>query len=268
MSPRRRAVLAVALLAAASAARAMGGAQECMPEDLVPVDAWIAAHPWHEGPVNPNGLVASACRQSSADKRLSIVAAAYDLAFDNQKSLVVALVDHDAGVVRAAYKGTVREDALLQVTQGGLRLDTAPYDLAPGVRAFGVDVNPGVSAPPCAEAGGELTRVLFVRDGASLRPVLQRFVVSSWRLAKGKPVCEPSQAAGSVIETTTWTIAIAPRATHGYADLVVTESIEGRVPGEKVRGGHYELHYDGTAYRRDGAAPDVPLIAPEGPARH
>ena len=91
----------LSLLALAPVASAMGNAQECVPEDLVPVNAWVAEHPWRVGPVNPNGLVASACKQSSGDRKLTIVVAAYDLALDDQKSVVVALVDYDAGVVRA-----------------------------------------------------------------------------------------------------------------------------------------------------------------------
>ncbi len=38
------------LLAIASAARAMSG-QHCAPQDLVPVDTWIAEHLWHVGPM-------------------------------------------------------------------------------------------------------------------------------------------------------------------------------------------------------------------------
>ena len=270
MSMRRRALLALAatasLLALVPAAHAMGG-PDCAPEDLVPVDAWIAAHPWRVGPVNPNGLVASACRQSSGEKRLTIVVAGYDLAIKDQKSVVVALVDFDAGVVRAAYKGTIAEDPWLQVAQGALRIDTAPYDLAPGVRAFGVEFASTSPGTPCIDSGVGPVRTLFVRDGALLRPVLGRFDASSWRFTKGNPACEPENAKGSVIETTTSTIAIAPHATHGFADLVVAESIEGRVPGRKVRGRRYELHYDGTVYRRGGDAIDDSVFEPEVPGR-
>ena len=82
---RVRLAAAAALLALASSAHAMGDSQECRPEDLVPVDTWIAGHPWRDGPVNPNGLVASACRQSSGEQRLTIVAATYDLALDGHR---------------------------------------------------------------------------------------------------------------------------------------------------------------------------------------
>ena len=265
MTPWRALAGAAALLALSGAARAMGNAQECRPEDLMPVDAWIAAHPWRVGPVNPNGLVASACRQSSADKRLTIVAAAYDLAIDNQKSVVVALVDFDAGVVRAAFKGILAEDPWREVAQGSLRLDTAAYDLAPGVRAFGLDVTSSSEPTSCVDAGIGPMRMLFVRDGERLKPVLGFLGISTWRFAGGNPVCDPSHA-DAVIETTTSTIAIAPHASNGFADLVVTESIDGRAPGRKVRGERYELHYDGITYRRDGKLLPPPLVTPEAPA--
>ena len=260
-----RVAAATALLfALVPAARAMGG-QDCAPEDLVPVNAWIAEHPWRVGPVNPNGLVASACKQSSGDKRLAIVVAAYDLAIDNRKSVIVALVDFDAGVVRAAYKGVLAEDQWLRVSQGSLRIDTAPYDLAPGIRAFGLDVTSSTE-PSCDDIGLGTRRMLFVHEGDALRPVLGFLGVSVWMFPQGNPACQASNA-GSTMETIASTISIAPHATHGLADLVVTESVEGRIPGRKLRGERYELHYDGAVYHREGKLIPQPVIAPEGPAR-
>ena len=79
MNPRRRAALVVAAIAAllAPAAHAMGNAQDCQPEDLAPVDAWLAKHPWRIGATTPDALVASACKLWPFDKRLLIVTAAY-----------------------------------------------------------------------------------------------------------------------------------------------------------------------------------------------
>jgi len=181
--------------------------------------------------------------------------------------VIVALVDLDAGLVRAAFKGTVAEDPWMQVSQGSLRVDTAPYDLAPGVRAFGVDVTSTADRVSCVDAGLGAVRTLFVHEGQALRPVLGLFGVSAWAFTHGNPVCEPDTAAASRLETTWATIAIAPHATHGFADLVVTESIEGREPGRKLRGERYELHYDGTTYRRDGKLRPPPVIAPSEATR-
>ncbi len=262
MSGRRRALLAVAatasLLAFAPAARAMGG-QDCAPETLAPVDSWLAKHPFVLGPSRVDQPAASACKTSSQDRRLTIVAVAYDAGQDYDKNLVVALVDTNHGAVRGAFKGVISEDATLQVLQGSLRLDTAPYDLAPGVRAFGIDVSSGRSGPRCGEAWFGATRTLFVQEGAALRPVLNGFMLSEGRLVDGLP-CTPD----AYFETTTSTIAIASTATHGFADLVVTDAVD----SQAARRTRTVMRYDGLTYRAPGREPWAMTIHAEiAPAR-
>ena len=76
MSPRRRAALVLATIAAllAPAAHAMGGAQDCQPEDLAPVDAWLATHPWRAGATTPDALAAFASDALDAPVRGGVTA--------------------------------------------------------------------------------------------------------------------------------------------------------------------------------------------------
>jgi len=249
-SPRRRVVAILALLGLASTAHAMG-APDCSPEDLAPVDAWLAQHPWRLGATVPDAMVAAACRPWPFDKRLLIVAAAYAQDKEQDKNLVVALVDTQAMAVRSAFQGQVLEDETWSVTQASLRIDTAPYDLAPGVRAFGIDVNSDALDAP-VRGGITATRSLFVPDGARLRLVLDGFVLTTSRRT----------AAGSV-ETTSARIAIAAHRTHEFADLQVTRKIES---GAAVRQERATFTYDGSRYDGD-AGYRVHQIAPDAEAR-
>ena len=246
---RRFAVAAIALLGLASTARAMG-APDCAPEDLAAVDAWLAKHPWHAGATAPDALAATACKLWPFDKRLLIVAAAYAQDQEQDKNLVVALVDTQAMTLRAAFQGVVPEDETWSVTQASLRIDTAPYDLAPGVRAFGVDVTSDALEAP-VRGGITATRSLFVPDGAHLRLVLDGFVLTTSR-----------KAAGGAIETTSAKIAIGSHRTHEFADLQVTRKSEaGAAVQERAT-----FTYDGSRYDGD-AGYRIHQLAAQGEAR-
>lgn len=265
MTLRRRAMLVVAatmaMLAAPPAARAMGSAQDCQPEDLAPVDAWLARHPWRVGATQADALVAAACKTSPAGRDLLLVAAAYAQDQEWNKNVVVAVVDAKRNAVRAAFKGVVVERTFMRIEQGSLRLDTSRYNLAAGVRAFGVDVSSSVS-PPCGEGHPTWIRSLFVEDGDHLRPVLDGFVVKSSKILGASTCAAQGRGDGFEPAEVDATLALSPHATQGFADLVVTETSTWPrdVPKTTAR---YELHYDGAAYRRVDGAPVAPILAPE-----
>jgi hypothetical protein len=240
---------AVALLAAfAPAAHAMGG-QDCAPEDLAPIDAWLVKHPLRSGQGQP--ATATACKTSPVDKSVLLIVAAYDRAAPGEKTVVVAMVDTKSGAVRSAFKGWVDGDAALSLAQGSLALDTARYDLAPGVRAFAVDQTTSMR-----EGGLARYRTLFVENGTALRPVLDAFLAyAEGGAADGADHPDP---------TTTWTIAIGAHATHGYADLVVTPVTAGPPNAKPRHGQRSTLTYDGARY----ATPANPFrIQPESTSR-
>ena len=250
-SPRRLVVAILALLGLASTAHAMG-APDCAPEDLAPVDTWLAKHPWHAGATTPDALVAAACKLWPFDKRLLIVAAAYAQDKEQDKNLVVALVDTKDMSMRSAFQGVALEDETWSITQASLRIDTAPYHLAPGLRAFGVDVMSDRIAGTVVRGGVTATRSLFVPDGAQLRLVLDGFVLATSK----------ATAAGAT-EATSAKVAIDPHRTNGFADLRVTRT---STAAGTIRQDRTTLVYDGSHYVA-GAGWRVHQIDPDGEAR-
>ena len=230
-------VAAFALLGLASTAHAMG-APDCAPEDLAPVDAWLAKHPWRIGATSPDARVAEACRLWPFDKRVLIVAAAYAQDKEQDKNLVVALVDTQAMAVHSAFQGVVLEDETWSVTQASLHIDTAPYDLAPGVRAIGVDVTSDALDAP-VRGGITAMRSLFVPDGARLRLVLDGFVLTTSK-----------KTAVGATETTSAKMAIGAHRTHEFADLKVTRKTGSDAA---VRQERTTFTYDGARYDGDAS---------------
>ena len=179
---------------------------------------------------------------------MTIVALAYDAGADVDKLLVVALVDSTSRAIRSAFKGTIQEDALLHVGQGSLHLDTARYDLAPGQRAFGLDVS-SAHGKGCVTGGQGAQRTLFLQDGPALRLVLDGLTLSSWHFVSGTPACmrsKPGADDDTVAERTDVTLAVAPHATRGLADLVATESAV--LDGHRAKRTRHVLQFDGTTY--------------------
>ena len=248
MTLRRRESLALGLLSLALSfgVRAKDG-QDCKPEDLAPVDAWLAAHPFRAGPTSAAARVDAACKASPTDEALTIVVTAYGEPHperpDAKKLLVVALVDKRAGRVRSSFKGLVQEDAVMRLAQGGLSLDTARYQLAPMVRAFGVDVSSDATGPRYASGGLGPWRALFVQDGPVLRLVLDGFILRSWRYIEDGSCGLLNNGDPCDIVTTTATLAIGPHANRGFADLVIAESDDAGGPVKR-----YVLRYDGAGY--------------------
>jgi len=141
----------------------------------------------------------------------------------------------------------------VKIVSGSLWLDTAAYDLQPGVRAFGLDLTSGL-ARGCAGVGSGARRSLFVSQGRFIRPVLQDLPMSEWALIqRGKSACTDSGAPDlTITENFTATLGLAPTSTRGYRDLVVTGTasrddghLEERPPFRAV------LKWDGRVYSID-----------------
>lgn len=196
-------------------------------------------------------LVAAACKMDPANRRRTLVAVAYDAGDDHEKSLIVAVVDSTRNKVVADYRGRIDEDAATQVDSGSLWIDTAAYVLAPGVRAFGLDVTSGYM-PNCGDGGTGAERSLFVQSGKHIRPVLEGLTMSSWQfIQRGQDRCNEQVAANtpSIIERTTVTLSMGGQSSNGYRDLQV--DVMSRRDGGKPqsrRSVHYTLHYDGKKY--------------------
>ena len=197
-------------------------------------------------------VAASACRAAPAFHG-RLVAAAYRSGHQDDLMLVIALLDSATGQVGPSFKGNLDTDAAVRIVSGSLWLDTTAYELAPGVRAFGLDVTGG-QPHGCAGVGSGARRSLFVSQGRFIRPVLQDLPMSEWALIqRGKSACGDSSAPDlTITENFTAALALAPTSTRGYRDLVVS--------GTATRDdGHAEertvlrsvLKWDGRMYSTD-----------------
>ncbi len=185
-----------------------------------------------------NAVVAAAACRAAPAYGGRLVAAAYRSGHGDDLLLAIAVLGA-GGQVGANFKGTLDSDPAVKIVSGSLWLDTTAYDLAPGLRAFGLDITTGVPRG-CAAGGSGARRSLFVSQGRFIRPVLQDLPMSEWNLIqRGKSACTDSSAPDlTITENFSTTLALAPTATRGYRDLVVT----------------------GTASRDDGRADERPAL--------
>lgn len=199
------------------------------------------------GAENGGMAVASACKAWPGDSSRMLAAIAYDDGAIATKKLLVALLDTSKKAVAAAYSGSIQEDAAMTLGPDSLTLDTAPYHLAPGVRAFGLDVESEFSQG-CVDGGIGPVRTLFLQDGKILRPVLEDFYVSSWRYVRGGPSC--AEADDALIESTSYAIGVGKPVHHGFSSLRITATSDSdsAKPARKARS--IEIHYDGKTYPR------------------
>ncbi|MBW8756082.1 MAG: hypothetical protein JF586_00600 [Burkholderiales bacterium] len=196
-------------------------------------------------------VAAAACRAVPA-LHGRLVAAAYRSGHQDDLLLVIALLDA-SGNVTSSFKGAMDADPALKIVSGSLWLDTAAYDVAPGLRAFGLDVTSGAPRG-CAGVGSGARRSLFVSQGRFIRSVLQDLPMSEWALIqRGKSACTDSSAPElTITENFAAKLALAPTSTRGYRDLVVTGAasrddghLDERPPFSAV------LKWDGRMYAID-----------------
>ena len=199
---------------------------------------------------DPSGVIlASACKRMPNDPRLMLAAAAWDAGKADEKSLVLALVDEASSTIVAAFQGAIDEDAATQVNNGSLRLDTAAYELAPGVRAVGLDISSDEHG--CGDGTLGPTRSLYVRDGKALRPVVAGLSLNpSWYLRGNQRRCvsDPQVSETAITEDVKVTIALGAPGKGGWRDLMMTAAAtrSDHEPARKPL--HLRVPYDGDAY--------------------
>ncbi|GLQ98190.1 hypothetical protein [Dyella mobilis] len=221
----------------ASTSRAQDVAQSCDQSTLDAVGTFLHVKKFQQASYQDQteAVVAASCKAWPKDTNIVLVAAAYRLPSDPKRPddqadrhFVVAMVDASRSAVVSSFKGMVSQDATLQI-QGhdDFRLDTARYDLAPGVRAFGV-IFVGGQEPQAADNWASDYLVLFVPDGPKLRHVLE------------VPL---EQIEGS--NASHLTIGVEKTSSHGFADLSITARNE---TDEKSKGARTILQYNGKSY--------------------
>jgi hypothetical protein len=206
-------------------------------------------------------VITLACKAHPARPGLTIAAMFYrlkDARGEEEKDksgFAVALIDPQRKIVHSLYR-TVLEDEATMRSSGGLSIDTARYQLKPGVRAFGVRMSIGWG-PRCADGGWDNFLTLFVEEGKQLTPVLEMLPMDTWAFSKGENTCDPETQDGA-FETTAWSLALSNSTTAGWRDLDVVARTTVDAPpapdGTTVQGKPrvvYKLRKKGKLYSKD-----------------
>ena len=200
-------------------------------------------------------VISAACRTWPYKTSLVLAAFAYDQGVEYEKRLIVAVIDEKTKRVISSYRSVIAEDAVTEVGEHSLKLNTAKYQLADDVRAFGVRFNSSAHGANCGEAywGDELT--LFVPEGKTLRPVLSLNLYQQ-RWLQG---C-PAATSHALWEDAMLTVSMADTSMNGFHDIVVTAKITVNADGAST-GNHrdrierHTLHYDGITYQKAQSIP-------------
>ncbi|KGM39410.1 hypothetical protein JY96_03540 [Aquabacterium sp. NJ1] len=186
-------------------------------------------------------LIDLTCKPHPLHPNLALVALFHELREEpnadgnTAKGFVMAVVDIQRRRLIRLYRDKILEDAGTRISEFSLHLDTAPYNIAPGVRAFGVRMNIGYS-PRYAEGGESDYLTLFIEHGKTLRPIIQNMPMSSWRMVGDTAHCFDDAETGCAIENKAVRLALASTSTHGWRDLeVITTTSIGDTNTQKAR---------------------------------
>lgn len=249
----RRRLAAGALLLAAAGASGMASAKDACP--LQTLYALTQASLLPAGDDVP--LVAEACKVWPYDESLALAAVAYPLPASDEDGrvlrLVVAVLGAQEADILAVHETDLTEDAAFALLKDGLMLDTARYDLAKDVRAFGVKVRSSAPGPSCPDGRVNDELTLYVREGEALRPVFNTYT-DFWARVEGEP-CSWAQGQRLVTEEAAFTIGVERSAHNGFADLRVTANVAriesaATTDAEQTvrRRDSRVVRYDGTRY--------------------
>jgi len=197
-------------------------------------------------------VVSAACKVWPKDASKAIVAVAYATKEEAKKGLVVAVTDVATGKVVNLHRELVEEDAGLQFRESSLKIDTARYDLAAGIRAFAIDVESGAPGPSCPDGGQGPARSLYVQQGEKLQKVLDGLDMAPWHFVSGGPaMCLGANAdkVVTVVEDFPASIDMASSSSNGFADLNITrQSKLDNGAKSKRKAFQYTLKFDGKQY--------------------
>jgi hypothetical protein len=194
---------------------------------------------------DPAGVLRdAACKAAPGAPGTTIAVVAWSDGHDDRDGAVpglIAVLDDAAGRVVASLREDFQQDALTVIQEDVLHVDTAPYLLAPGVRAFGIDTG-HAGGPRYADGGVGPSRSLYVREGRVLRQVMADLDLEAWMYLPGHEGWR-DDADDVQQENFQTVIAIGPQSSHGWHDLVLTSTSDGKRPSLHVR-----VPYDGRVY--------------------
>ncbi|HEY6896601.1 MAG TPA: hypothetical protein VI279_05015 [Rhodocyclaceae bacterium] len=201
-------------------------------------------------------IVSESCKSWPYNKNMMLSAFAYDAGVEYEKTLVVAMIDMKTKRIVSRYQTIISEDAVTEVGEYSLRLDTARYQLAKGVRAFGLRFNNSARGASCGEANWNDELTLLVPEGKQLRPVLSLHMYKQQSIQGCLSVQDPT----AIWRDANLTISVEKSSTKGFYDLLATATITHSSNGESLENlkDHEEQHvfrYNGKIYEKSNSAP-------------
>lgn len=246
----------VALLAllAGGVGAAERAAQPCTDATLQTLAGLLGQQGWQtpeSGAATP--VVAAACKPWPDDPTLQVVAVAYSAAGDQAEpgernlNLLVGQLDTGSGKLVTRNDDSIGEDAMVEIDSSSLWLDTARYRLAPGVRGFGLIIGSVARGASCPDAWSYDDFSLYAPQGDQLKQVFRTYL-RQWTTLEGV-VC--GGADKLVIERSQLTLAMGKDTHHGFADLIVSSTVQREHEGDNVgapKTVRTTVSYDGTRY--------------------
>lgn len=196
--------------------------------------------------------VSEECVIWSYDANFLLSLFVYDVNHDGDKNdngtkrVMLAVYDRKSGSIANIYDYQIYEDPANEVDSNSLKLDTGRYDLAKGVRAFGVRFNSASDGTGAADHwyGDDLS--LFVRNDNTLQKVFEESMAYT-SLSEGCMKCGDANRG----EYGKLTIGVLPTETHGFHDLQLVDQatqIGGKDDGKQTVTLSI-LKFDGQKYR-------------------
>lgn len=164
----------------------------------------------------------SACKTDPNNKdRLFVVIGYKPPAYKEFDDLpyVVGVFHQKSRRTSSYLKSHLVVDATVWIENTHIEIETARYNLAQGVRAFGVRINASHS-PRCAEGGSSNELSLFVEYGPKLRRLFGPVDTNYFNIVAG-PVCDNGRPGETVVHEWRLVLAIGANKTNGFRDLVL-----------------------------------------------
>lgn len=201
-------------------------------------------------------VISESCKSWPANENIALTAFAYDEGVETEKTLIVAMIDRKAKHIVSDYRIKIGEDALIEVGESSLQLDTARYQLKKNLRAFGIRFNSAARGPSCGEGHWNTELTLLVPDGKKLRPVLNLYLYQQ----KSVQGCLSAQDPDAIWKDADLTVSLAKTSTNGLRDLLVkakitTQSNGAQIGNIKDQVEYQVLRYNGKYYDKGNNVP-------------
>jgi hypothetical protein len=176
------------------------------------------------------------CTTWPADHAITVVAFAYDDGMEYERRLIVSAVDTRSKRSLATYKGAIPEDSASHVRPDSIRLDFAPYNLSPTLRAFAIRTL--TFKDRCSyEGGSDDDLTLLAIQGSTMRPLLQ-LSMTRWGFERGNRCVADAPKRRATVK-----IGMAETSSHGLADLWISATRTGTKSTVRAK-----IRFDGQHY--------------------